>query len=96
VNDRVVKALLDNLDTQIEILRVQSASLRQRLESTEDPPRVEIELPERCSGQPEHRCGLLDDAARIPCGNLTEPGKWQCRGCREVTIDGLNEIAAQS
>lgn len=86
MNDRVVAALLDALDTQIDILRVQSASLRQRLESTEETPRVEIELPERCKGQAEHRCGLLDDGARRSLGTLTEPKKWLCVGCRHESL----------
>jgi hypothetical protein len=90
VIDPVVAASLDALQSQIELLRVQVLGVRQRLQAIAESqaPRLELELPARCEGIPEHRCGLQDDGARIPCGNLRDGGKWQCRGCREITIDG--------
>jgi hypothetical protein len=93
VIDPVVAASLDALEAQIELLRVQVIGVRQRLQALAESqaPRVEFSLPDRCNGIAEHRCGLQDEGARIPCGNLREPGKWQCRGCREVTIDGISD-----
>jgi hypothetical protein len=93
VIEPVVAASFDAMDAQIELLRVQVIGVRQRLQALAESqaPRVELSLPDRCEGIAGHRCGLQDEGARIPCGNLTEPGKWQCRGCREVTIDGISD-----
>jgi hypothetical protein len=93
VIDPVVAASFDAMEAQIELLRVQVIGVRQRLQALAESqaPRVELSLPDRCYGIAGHRCGLQDEGARIPCGNLTEPGKWQCRGCREVTIDGISD-----
>jgi hypothetical protein len=93
VIDPVVAASFDAMEAQIELLRVQVIGVRQRLQALAESqaPRVELSLPDRCNGIAEHRCGLQDEGARIPCGNLREPGKWQCRGCREVTIDGVSD-----
>jgi hypothetical protein len=94
VIDPVVAASFDAMEAQIELLRVQVIGVRQRLQALAESqaPRVEHSLPDRCNGIAEHRCGLRDEGARIPCGNLREPGKWQCRGCREVTIDGISDL----
>jgi hypothetical protein len=94
VTDPVRDALFAAIDSQLELLKVQVLALRQRFEAT-NSQRVEIALPERCEAHPAHRCALQDDGARINLSTLTQRGKWQCRGCREIEIDGIPELAQE-
>jgi hypothetical protein len=81
--DPIVSALLDALDAQIALLKVQSAGVRQRLESLDraEPPKAVESYPARCANVLPIKCALQNDEACISVGSFTDPNAWQCNGC---------------
>jgi hypothetical protein len=78
----VVKAQLDAMDVQIELLRVQAQGLRQALTEPEKPPTARLEVPARCEGYPSDRCAEQDPDARKSLASFGNTNAWQCVGCR--------------
>lgn len=62
-----------------EELRAHLVKFRQEIV----PPRATLDLPERCDGVQENRCGLQDPDAQVDLSTFGSEGKWQCVGCGE-------------
>ena len=83
VSNEVLKAALDAIDADMDLLRVRLKTLRHTL-APMLVPRVEESVPveARCQGIPAQHCALQDDDARISRATFADPHAWQCAGCR--------------
>jgi hypothetical protein len=76
----VVRAHLDAIDAQLDLLRAQVLAARQALPpvATETP----VIVPAECLGI--EKCGLRDDTHRMYGSGFGSPRQWVCKGCTKT------------